>query len=426
VLKIKLTIWAEKWGCRVVAQAGFRKDHRCSDNVFILPTLIEKAKAKNGSLYICFVDFSKAFDTIPRELLWVRLRELKIHGEMMEAIQSIYKNVTACVKTPEGMTDTFPSEMGVKQGCPMSPTLFGLFLDPLEELLLKGNADAPIIGDHPVPAKFFADDSQLISTSTEGLQRSIDILQEYCRTHGLFVNVEKTKIMQIGEHRIYPWTYNGKPIADVQEYKNLGMTVHATGHFAQQCADTLTTFGTRTMHALFSRCSELHINSPQLMLSLFDSLVKPVLSYGCEVWGVDYGVQVHGHLEELRGEGGAKRSKADGQELLHKKFIKRVLEISASTPDIIASGEVGRYPLAFFRLKLILKYWNRLCALPEHRLLKKALVDSANLAETSRSWVSLFKTQLQNLGIPWEGLKPIDKGVLQELHFRYVEAWKSK
>jgi hypothetical protein len=134
VLNLRLTDWAEKWGYRAVAQAGFRKDHRCSDNVFILRALIEKANASKGSLYICFVDFSKAFDTIPRKLLWERLRELKVHGNMMEAIQSMYQNVRACVKTSEGLTATFQSEMRVKQGCPLSPTLFGLFLDPLEEL----------------------------------------------------------------------------------------------------------------------------------------------------------------------------------------------------------------------------------------------------------------------------------------------------
>jgi hypothetical protein len=74
-----------------------------------------------------------------------------------------YAHIRACVKTPEGLTAIFQSEMGVKQGCPLSPTLFGLFLDPLEELLLQGNVDAPFIGDQAVPAQFFADDSQLIS-----------------------------------------------------------------------------------------------------------------------------------------------------------------------------------------------------------------------------------------------------------------------
>jgi len=215
-------------------------------------------------------------------------------------------------------------------------------------------------------------------------------------------------------------------IAEVNEYKNLGMTVYATGHFAKQCADTLTTSGTRTMHALFSRCSELHISSPQLMLSLFDSLVRPVLSYGCEVWCVDYGMQVHEHLEEQRVEMGTKRSKPDGQELLHKKFIKRILGVCNSTPDMIALGEVGRLPLAFFRLRLILKYWNRLCASPEHRLLKKAFIDSAHLAATSQTWVSLLRAQLQKLGIPCEGLHPIDKVHVHDLEVKFVEGWKLK
>jgi hypothetical protein len=119
-----------------------------------LRTLIEQARARKGSLYICFIDFSEAFDTIPRQLLWERLRELRIHGIFLRAVQSMYHNVKARVSTPEGLTEAFPSEMGIKQGCPMSPLLFGLFLDPLEELLLQGDADAPLIGDRAVPAQF--------------------------------------------------------------------------------------------------------------------------------------------------------------------------------------------------------------------------------------------------------------------------------
>jgi hypothetical protein len=261
--------------------------------------------------------------------------------------------------------------------------------------------------------------------SPQGLQRALGILQSFCTTHGLIVNVDKTRIMQIGEHRDFPWTYNRDAIAVVQEYKNLGMTVRSTGHFAQGCADSLTTSGARAMHALFSRCSELHIHSPQLMLRQFESLVRPILSYGCEVWGLDYGMQVHGHLEELKtGTEARKKVKPDGQELLHKKFVKRVLGVCDSTPDIIVLGEVGRLPLVFYRYKQIIRYWNRLCALPDHRLLKKAFVDSAILAEKAQSWVFLFKTQLQSLGIPWEGLQSIDTGHIRELEVQYVEAWK--
>jgi hypothetical protein len=101
-----------------------------------------------------------------------------------------------------------------------------------------------------------------------------------------------------------------------------------------------------------------------------------------------------------------------------------VLGVCDSTPDIIILGEVGRLPLVFYSFKQIIRYWNRLSALPDHRLLKKAYVDCAMLAEKAQSWVSLFKNQLQSLDIPVEGLPPIDTGHIRELEIKYVEAWK--
>jgi hypothetical protein len=61
----KLSEWTEKYRCRAQAQAEFRKDHRCLDNIFILRTVGEKYRGKGAKLYCCFVDFSKAFDECP-------------------------------------------------------------------------------------------------------------------------------------------------------------------------------------------------------------------------------------------------------------------------------------------------------------------------------------------------------------------------
>jgi hypothetical protein len=105
------------------------------------------------------------------------------------------------------------------------------------------------------------------------------------------------------------------------------------------------------------------------MVKLFDNLVRPNLCYGCGVWGVDYGVQVLSYLEP--GAGIAVPIKLDEHEALHKYYIKRVLAVCSSTPDLVIYGEVARLPLAFFRLKLIVSYWNRLCAMSTDRLLKK-------------------------------------------------------
>jgi hypothetical protein len=397
VLNKRLSDWTEKYHCRAKAQAGFRKDYRCADNLFILRTLLEKSKSQRTKLYCCFVDFSKAFDTIPRARLWRVLEGLGIHGDMFHAVQSIYETVQARVKTPEGYTDTFDSEMGVLQGCVLSPLLFGLFLDPLEKLLLASDSKPPKVLDQPLPAQFFADDSQLLSTTPKGLQTAIDTLQNFCEDNGLAVNVSKTKIMVFGGETHDTWTYNQAPIEIVGSYKNLGLNVTSKGKFSKGCASQLAVSATKAQHGLFSKCTVLNVTSPPTMLHMFDALVRPILCYGCEVWGVDFGMQVRQYLEP--GAGAAVPFKTDEHEAVQKYFIKRVLEVCPSTPDMVIYGEVARLPLAFFRLHMIIKYWNRLCTTGNERLLKKSFLENVTLALRQKpSWCLSLQTMLAPFG----------------------------
>jgi len=112
-------------------------------------TLNESCKAmrtssQHGRLYACFVDFRKAFDTIPRDKLWEHLSNIGVQGKMLDALKSYYANVRVCVDIPSvGRSAPFDSTMGVKQDCPMSPTLFGLYIDQLETHLQHYTQDAP-------------------------------------------------------------------------------------------------------------------------------------------------------------------------------------------------------------------------------------------------------------------------------------------
>jgi hypothetical protein len=83
------------------------------------------------------------------------LENLGIYGNMFQAVKSNYYMVQARLKTPEGYTDTLNSEMGVLQGCVLSPLLFGLFLDPLEKLLTECDSKPPMVLEQPIPAQYF-------------------------------------------------------------------------------------------------------------------------------------------------------------------------------------------------------------------------------------------------------------------------------
>ena len=91
---------------------------------------------EGATLYCCFVDFKKAFDIVPRVGLWQRLQELGAPNDLCMGIYRVYQRMMCRIKGHHGLSQAFESIMGVKQGCPLFPTLFGLCIDKLEEVLL--------------------------------------------------------------------------------------------------------------------------------------------------------------------------------------------------------------------------------------------------------------------------------------------------
>ena len=111
------------------SELGFVQSNRTSDPHIILNNLINKYchKRKGSRLYGCFVDFSKAFDCVPRNLLIKKLQEKGIDGRILEIIKTLYLEDTASVKIGNMYSPPFKTNRGVRQGCVLSPILFVLF-----------------------------------------------------------------------------------------------------------------------------------------------------------------------------------------------------------------------------------------------------------------------------------------------------------
>ena len=133
-------------------QGGFRKMHGTVDSNFTLKTLIDKyLKSKpqkhQNLLFSCFVDFRKAFDCIPRQNLFDKLRKEGVQGRFLDVLISMYSNDKSAVKIDNKLTESVTCYAGVKQGCMLSPTLFNFYLSDLPKFLNTASSTDIMLSD---------------------------------------------------------------------------------------------------------------------------------------------------------------------------------------------------------------------------------------------------------------------------------------
>ena len=132
ILNNRLIAFATEHKLLSPSQLGFVAGNRCSDAHIIINNLVKKKCHKeNSKIFSCFVDFKKAFDSVPRDLLLKKILDMGITGKLFNIIRHIYTTDKACVKLGQSRSDFFSLNIGVRQGCILSPLLFNLFISDL-------------------------------------------------------------------------------------------------------------------------------------------------------------------------------------------------------------------------------------------------------------------------------------------------------
>ena len=124
-------------------QPGFRKGYSTAEQVFNLKCLIDLTLESKKKLHCGFVDFRKAFDTVWRAGLWVKLINTNITGKCY-VIYNLYKQAKSCIAINGQKSEFFNCEIGVRQGENLSPLLYAIFLNDIENFLSQYSSSGGI------------------------------------------------------------------------------------------------------------------------------------------------------------------------------------------------------------------------------------------------------------------------------------------
>jgi hypothetical protein len=164
IMKKRLVDWLETHEKLGELQNGFRPGRRGTDNIFILSQLIESRRLEGKNMLACFLDISKAYDSVNRNILWNKMSALGIPLGLTGVLQNMYNSEQGGYIYELGRlkTGTVPSNIGLKQGCPLSPILFIIYLKELEDNLIENNVGIELKYEGSVAA--LGRDMQLILT----------------------------------------------------------------------------------------------------------------------------------------------------------------------------------------------------------------------------------------------------------------------
>ena len=214
-------------------QFGFKPKHSTDACIYVLKEAVDFYVGQQSSVYLCFLDATKAFDRVNHDVLFDKLKNRGVPGYMIRILAFWYSNQKMMVRWGNIMSESFNVTNGVRQGGILSPYLFNVYMDDLS-LRLKKHYAGCRIANSIINHLFYADDLVLICPSHRGLQELLETCEKFANEHDIIFNTKKSVVMirrskLLKSAVIQPFKLCKEVLSEVSETKYLGYYLTADG-----------------------------------------------------------------------------------------------------------------------------------------------------------------------------------------------------
>ena len=266
-------------------QYGFMEDRGTRNAIFMMRSIAERAIEMQRDLYVCFIDYTKAFDKVRHKNLMQILNNLDLDGKDLRLIQDLYWRQQAAIRIDNDLSKYVEIKRGVRQGCVLSPDLFSLY----SEMIMREvkDMDGIKVNGENITNVRCADDTALIADSEKKLQDIVYKIVTESQKLGLSLNVKKTYCMVISKRKETPRCHlksAGVVIKQVEQFNYLGSMLTSDGRCETEIKRRI-----GIAKKSFKDLSNILANrkiSFDTRKRILKSYVWSVLLYGCETWNI--------------------------------------------------------------------------------------------------------------------------------------------
>ena len=296
-------------------QNGFRSDRRGDDNIFILTSAIELSRSDQTGLICAYLDCTAAYDRVNRQKLWRKLRNINMKESWVEMIQNLYTHNRASMTYNNTKSRWIETNVGLRQGCPLSCVLFMLYISDLDPKLQTQEVGFRVktakwtwnMKEKPyfhIPALFFADDIVLMATNYGDMEKLLRITTEFGVENDLEFNPDKSAVVVYSPQNIgvcRELTIQGKILPQTTHYKYLGVVISDAKNYLNKQEECWEKVATTTLHQMHAT-SLWGFNRFEISKIQWKATAVPKLTYANSVLVMSAGLRLK--LEKTQRDAG--------------------------------------------------------------------------------------------------------------------------